>query len=246
MTLAVSAVTAVSLSACVAPGLNPTTKPKPPTTTKPAPKPTCPISSAPGAVTFPSGGGAPSTIDGPITSAPVVAAEAIYRVQPGAWVLTWETYPTPPPTPAPDPSFGAPDHQFVGADTTTAGTWLATIFPTDDRVETDGGLTKISPFDASTKVNPIAKGYKNGAYLVNWDLTPGCYRLTGTSAAPAQFEIFDDYSSMRLCSTPSGASGVCHDGSGAKIDMKFSGTRNFQLLPGDYILHYAGTLTKVA
>jgi hypothetical protein len=199
-------------------------------------------------VEFPAGDGAVSAIGGTTTGTAAVGAsgEAIYRVQPGAWVLTWETYPTPPPTPAPDPSFGAPDHQFVGADTTTAGTWLATIFGSDDRVETDGGLTKISPFDASTKVNPIAKGYKNGAYLVNWDLTPGCYRLTGTAAALAQFEIFDAYSSMRLCSTPSGASDVCHDGSGAKINMKFSGTRNFQLLPGDYILHYAGTLTKVA
>jgi hypothetical protein len=177
-----------------------------------------------------------------------VGAEAIYRVQPGAWVLTWEDYPATPPTPPatpPPPGFGAPDHQFVSNDTTTTGTWLATIFPSDDRVETDGGLTKIT-HDPATRVDPIARRYNNGAYLVNHDLMPGCYRLTGTAAAPAQYEIFDAYSSMRECSNPSGAGVVCHDASGAKINMKFVGTRNFQLLPGDYIVHYAGTLTKVA
>jgi hypothetical protein len=110
----------------------------------------------------------------------------------------------------------------------------------------DGTLTGIDASNGAHKVNPIAKGYKNGAYLVNFDLTPGCYRLTSPAGGTAQFEIFDGYSSMRLCSNPTGAGAVCHTAGGGKINMRFSGTRNFQLLPGDYILHYVGNLTKIA
>jgi hypothetical protein len=148
--------------------------------------------------------------------------------------------------PESSPSFGAPEAPPAGPGITSDGTWLGTIFAADDKIRVGGSgpLTAIDTSNPAHKVDPLAAGYSNGAYLVGFDVPTGCYRLTAP-AGGAQYEIFDGYSHIRECSTPTGSTTACHAG-GTTINMRFtSGSRILHLVPGDYILHYIGTLTKI-
>jgi hypothetical protein len=234
-------VTAAALSACVAPGLNPAPKPKPPVTTKPKPPPT---TTKPPTCSVPSTGAPHDTPEPTLTSLAqgehvgAAVGHGVFRVPFNSWVQTWNA------GAGSAPTFGAPEAQPAGPGVTNQGTWLATIFADDQKIMVGGGpLTAIDTSNPAHKVDPLAGHYTNGAYLVGFDVPTGCYRLTSPPGGTAQYEIFVAYSTIRECSTPSGATSVCHAG-GTTINMRFTGSRALELEPGDYILHYIGTLTK--